>query len=120
MSNALFPETTGAVFSPCRTYRYGLWRIWNPGAPLLAFIMLNPSTADDVVNDPTVERCVRRAVSMGYGGLRVANIFALRSTDPTQLYVSVDPIGPDNDTAIIEAAQASAMVNGYLCLGRPW
>lgn len=110
MSKALFPETTGAEFSPCGTYRYGLWRIWDACAPSLTFIMLNPSTADDIENDPTVERCVRRAVAMGYGGLRVANLFALRSTDPTQLYLSDDPVGPENDTAILDAAKTSDMV----------
>lgn len=98
------------MFSPCRIYRYGLWRIWDSEAPMVTFVMLNPSTADDIENDPTVERCVRRAVEMGYGGLRVANIFALRSRDPAQLYKVDDPIGPDNDAAILQTAQTSDRV----------
>lgn len=107
---SLFPELNGAVFSPCRRYRYRLWRTWEPAKPPVTFVMLNPSTADEVSNDPTVERCQRRAVAMGYGGLRVANIFALRSTDPGALYAEPDPVGPDNDAAIIEQAQESGLV----------
>lgn len=100
--------STGAQFSDCRAYRYALWRIWNPDKPALLFVMLNPSTADEEKNDPTVERCERRAKAMGYGGLRVANIFALRSTDPAALYKAADPIGPDNDLCIANAVVQSA------------
>lgn len=87
-------EQSGAAFSPCRRYRYRLWRTWGDAAPAV-FVMLNPSTADEIENDPTVERCERRARAMGFGGLRVANIFSLRSTDPTALYTSDDPVGPE-------------------------
>ena len=80
---SLFPCSSGAVFSECKRYRYSLWRVWNPDLPVCMFLMLNPSTADETTNDPTVERCQRRAVQMGYGGLHVGNIFAWRSTDPT-------------------------------------
>jgi len=76
----------------------------------LVFIMLNPSTADEATNDPTVERCQRRAVNMGYGGLRVANIFALRSTDPNALYECDDPIGKENDNAILESIDEAGLV----------
>ena len=100
---------TGATFSDCRRYRYTLMRQWRSGAHM-TFIMLNPSTADEVENDPTVERCERRARAMGFGGLRVANIFALRSTDPGMLYVDVDPIGKDNDAAILESAAGAGVV----------
>lgn len=101
---------TGATFSNCRTYRYALWRHWDESKPKAMFLMLNPSTADETRNDPTVERCQRRAEMMGYGGLLVCNIFALRSTDPKTLYVAEDPIGPQNDLAIIMGAKQSALI----------
>ena len=72
--------------------------------------MLNPSTADDVENDPTVERCERRARNTGFGGLRVANIFALRSTDPGALYETADPVGPENDSAILDSISDAGLV----------
>jgi hypothetical protein len=102
-------EKTGAVFSPCKKYRYQLWRTWGDAAPAV-FVMLNPSTADEIDNDPTVERCERRARAMGYGGLRVSNIFALRSTDPSALYTEADPVGPDNDAAILESVSGAGLV----------
>lgn len=105
---SLFEELSGARFSPCSRYRYLLWRKWDPEKPGLVFLMLNPSTANEVENDPTVERCQRRAFEMGYGGLTVVNIFAFRSTDPGALYVETDPVGPDNDAAILEAAATGA------------
>lgn len=85
-------EETGAAFSHCGQYRYSLWRMWDHKKPRVLFLMLNPSTADEVKNDPTVERCQRRAVQWGFGGLYVGNIFALRSTDPQALYTHADPI----------------------------
>lgn len=103
-------EQTGAIFSACETYRYQLWRIWDESHPPAVFVMLNPSTADEAVNDPTVERCERRARMMGYGGLRVANIFALRSTDPDALYQHADPVGPQNDAAILESVNGAGIV----------
>ncbi len=105
---------TGAVFSPCMRYRTKLWRIWDASKPLVLFLLLNPSTADEVRNDPTVERCQRRAMMMGFGGLMVANIFALRSTDPAALSQVEDPVGPGNDEAIVEcAARAQLVVCGW-------
>lgn len=100
---------SGAEFSLCEQYRYLLWRKWGEMPPA-TFIMLNPSTADEVKNDPTVERCERRARAMGFGGLRVANIFALRSTDPSALYTHNDPTGPDNDDAILESVTGAGLV----------
>lgn len=107
--SALF-ETSGAAFSPCRTYRYRLWRTWDATKPPLVFCMLNPSTADAEADDPTVSRCKERARRMGAGGLVVVNLFALRSTDPRALYRHVDPVGPDNDTAILDAAGQGDLV----------
>ncbi|NNM65029.1 MAG: DUF1643 domain-containing protein [Burkholderiales bacterium] len=107
---SLFAEHSGAVFSPCRQYRYVLWRSWEPAKPACMFLMLNPSTADAVDNDATVERCQRRAQMMGYGALVVGNIFAYRSTDPDKLYELEDPVGPDNDRSILERAAAAGIV----------
>lgn len=102
---------SGAVFSPCRRYRYRLWRTWDEKLPVATFIMLNPSTADDVENDPTVERCQRRAMQLGFGGLRVANLFAWRSTDPEALYsATTDPVGRLNDQAIYEQSKDAGIV----------
>lgn len=91
-----------AVYSGCEAYRYALTRVWGAG-PKLAFVLLNPSTASEVQNDPTVERCERRARAMGFGGFRVVNIFAYRATDPRQMRAQADPVGPRNDAALREA-----------------
>lgn len=107
---SLFTNLSGARFSPCRRYRYLLWRGWDATKPSATFVMLNPSTADEVDNDPTVERCQQRAIQMGYGGLRVANIFAFRSPDPRALYREAEPVGDENDAAIIQAAQGAGIV----------
>lgn len=66
---------SSALFSPCRKYRYRLYRKWGP-RPLANFVLLNPSVADEFQNDPTVERLQARALNWGYGGLVVTNIFA--------------------------------------------
>ncbi|MDO5620808.1 MAG: DUF1643 domain-containing protein [Paracoccus sp. (in: a-proteobacteria)] len=97
-------ETTRstAVYSDCERYRYLLTREWAPGGRVL-FVMLNPSTATEYQNDPTVERCERRARTLGYGAFRVVNIFAYRATDPRQMRAQADPVGPGNDAAIRES-----------------
>ena len=86
-----------AVYSDCERYRYTLTRTWDEGAGRVLFIMLNPSTATEVQNDPTVERCERRARTLGYGAFRVCNIFAYRATDPRDMRAQADPNGPGND-----------------------
>lgn len=103
-------QKSGAIFSSCRQYRFTLWRRWDYSRAPVAFIMLNPSTADEVKNDPTVERCERRARAMGAGGVTVLNVFALRSTDPKALYSHADPVGPGNDAAIVMACSEASMV----------
>jgi hypothetical protein len=101
---------TGARFACRRRYRYALWRVWEPALGCCNFLMLNPSTADETTNDPTIERCQRRAQRWGYGGLIVTNLFALCSSDPAALRRAADPIGPKNDAAIAAAAHAAALV----------
>ena len=90
-----------AEYSDCERYRYTLTRVWNPDGDRALFVMLNPSTATEVQNDPTVERCERRARALGFGAFRVLNIFAYRATDPRDMRSAVDPVGPDNDAAIL-------------------
>lgn len=102
-------STSNATFSKCRLYCYTLTRQWGTEVHI-TFIMLNSSTADEIKNDPTVERCERRARAMGFGGLRVANIFALRSTDPAALYQHLNPVGNDNDEAILKSAAGAGLV----------
>lgn len=93
-----------AVYSSCEAYRYELTRVWDAGAGRVSFVMLNPSTATEVQNDPTVERCERRARALGFGAFRVVNIFAFRATDPKVMRAQADPVGAGNDAAIMAAA----------------
>lgn len=93
-----------AVYSPCERYRYALTREWAPERGRLLCVMLNPSTATEVQNDPTVERCERRARALGYGAFRVCNIFAYRATDPRVMRAQPEPVGAANDAAIAEGA----------------
>ncbi|KIN63169.1 DUF1643 domain containing protein [Sulfitobacter noctilucicola] len=94
-----------AVYSDCERYRYSLTRVWEPAGERVLFVMLNPSTATEVQNDPTVERCERRARHLGFGGFRVTNIFAWRDTDPRKMRQAEDPIGPANDETLSEGAE---------------
>lgn len=94
------------VLSRDRCYRYALWRQWADG-PYALFIGLNPSTADETVDDPTIRRCVGFARSWGYGALCMVNLFAFRATQPAVLKQAADPVGPDND-AFLRLAVAGA------------
>lgn len=103
-----------ATYSPCDLYRYALTREWDPGGRRVLFVMLNPSVATEVQNDPTVERCERRARVLGYGAFRVVNIFACRATDPRVLKQADDPVGPANDDAIRDGvAWADDVIAGW-------
>jgi len=93
---------SGAVYSDCERYRYSLTRSWDTAGKRLHFVMLNPSKATERQNDPTVERCERRARALGYGAFSVTNIFAWRETDPFAMRRVAEPIGPHNDTIILE------------------
>jgi hypothetical protein len=86
----------GADLSDCGTYRYRLWRRWS-AERLAGFIMLNPSKADAVEDDPTIMRCMDFAFAWNCGGIMVVNLFALRSPRPDDLLKHGDPVGPHND-----------------------
>ena len=92
-----------AVYSDCLSYRYSLTRIWDISSQKVHFIMLSPSTATELRNDPTVERCERRARALEFGAFCVTNIFAWRDTDPKIMRSTDDPVGPCNDQVIERA-----------------
>lgn len=93
----------GAVISLDERYRYVLTRTWDPSLPRLAWCMLNPSTADASLDDPTIRKCKGFARRVGHGGITVVNLFAFRTVSPAVLKASsktVDIVGPENDTWI--------------------
>lgn len=93
-----------AIYSDCERYRYALTVHWADG-PRLLYVMLNPSKATELANDPTIERCERRARQLGYGSFGVVNLFGLRETSPAKLKAARAPEGPEN-MGEIEAAVA--------------
>ncbi|MBE9114212.1 DUF1643 domain-containing protein, partial [Nodosilinea sp. LEGE 07298] len=95
-----------AIVDPTGHYRYSLGRRWSD-APTLAIIMLNPSQADSSVDDPTLWRCIGLAREWGFGAIAVVNLFAYRSPHPHVLRQVNDPIGPDNNAALVAAAAAA-------------
>ena len=101
---------SGARFSRCRRWRYLLWRCWDPKKPLANFLMLNPSTADELKLDPSCTRARNYVEQWGFGGLLITNIFGWRATDPGDMRAARDPVGRGNDQAILEAARAARLV----------
>lgn len=111
---SLFDEMTdedrsGAVISPCGTYRYHLWRRWDGNLPTMCWVMLNPSTADAKEDDPTIRRCIGFAKREGCGGISVRNVFALRATHPSELAKHSDPFGPENEAHLMGARNVSLL-----------
>ncbi len=105
---------SAAGFSPCRRWRTWLERRWD-GRPIgsdnvAAFIGMNPSTADENVDDPTVRGCMTRARDWGFGGAVMLNAFAYRATDKMRLLETDDPVGPGNDEAILEYSRRAGRV----------
>lgn len=99
----------GATFSECRTWRYTLWRRWADG-PALVCLALNPSTADELQDDPTIRRVIGFAKRWGFSAMEMLNIFSFRSTDPKALLRCPDPVGPGNDAAIRETCGNAGLV----------
>ena len=107
---AIITSDSGAMFSACRRWRYLLWRRWDPRLPVANFLMLNPSTADELKLDPSCTRARNYAERWGYGGLIVTNIFGWRATDPKVMRSVKDPVGRGNDAAILRAAREAKLV----------
>lgn len=97
------------IISPDRQYRYTLWREWDIyNSSYIMFIGLNPSTADETNDDPTIRRCIGFAKEWGYGAVCMTNLFAFRATDPRAMKAALAPIGPENDRWIVECAKSAA------------
>lgn len=101
-------ESRGADISACGRYRYSLWRQWAPG-PQVMFVGLNPSTADALLDDPTIRRCMGFAREWGYAGMIMTNLFAFRATDPAVMLSADDPVGPSNDDVLQAAYEKAAL-----------
>ena len=98
-----------AVFSNCRKYRYSLTRSWNSADGYVLFIGLNPSVADETIDDPTLTRCINFAKDWGYGGLIMVNLFAYMSTYPIDLKKVKLPIGNNNNKHILKKQKKSQL-----------
>lgn len=111
------------IFSEDRVYRYTLWREWEPGFGLFEgvnkerpigsyvnFICLNPSTADETKDDPTIRRCIGFAKAWGFGAFCMTNLFAYRLTDSKQLPKAITPIGDENDSHVLAIAARADLV----------
>jgi len=95
-----------AQFSPCRNWRYTLHRQWADG-PGVGFLMFNPSTADERMDDPTIRKCRGFAMRWGYGWMVIVNLFAIKGTDPRIVRRVGDPVGPLNNYHIVKALEGS-------------
>jgi hypothetical protein len=109
VENVIALTRSGAKFSRCRKWRYLLWRRWADG-PAANFLMLNPSTADEVKLDPSCTRARLYAERWGFGALIVTNLFGWRATDPDEMKAARDPVGLQNDNAILKAAKEADLV----------
>jgi hypothetical protein len=110
MRNARLPmeyESQGAEFDVTNKYRYRLWRLWGGGTltpwKTVCWILLNPSTADEYVLDPTLRRVESFTKGLNYDGFEVVNLFAFKATDPDHLTSAYGIVGPENDRYIQEA-----------------
>lgn len=101
---------SGAEFSSDRKYRYALWRVWDRSKPLVMFIGLNPSTANAILNDPTITRVTNFARDWGYGGFYMMNLFGIVSSKPEILLTDPDPLGDNDQWLEIIAAKCERIV----------
>ena len=104
---------SGATLSKCRKYRYVLLRVWDKSLPHIMFIGLNPSTANETQNDPTILKCIQYCKRWGYGGFYITNLFAYRSSSPDILKKSKKPIGLKNDYWILKTAKSAEKIDSF-------
>ncbi len=103
-----------ASFDTSRRYRFSLHRLWDEKLDMATIIMLNPSSADHLTNDPTIGRCVQLARFWGFGGINVVNLFAYRTASPAHLREIKRPVGPGNNAYIAaNAEKAAAVILGW-------
>ncbi len=115
MSNPSPIERRALISGP---FRYALYRRWGASENGVTFVMLNPSTADGDVDDPTIRRCIGFARGWAFGSLSVVNLYALRATNPADLMHAADPVGPENAEWIATACQGAAVVLAWgACIG---
>ena len=101
-----------AEISDCGRYRYLLGRRWGESSSCMTFVMLNPSTADAEVDDPTIRRCMGFAQREGHAGIMVINLFAFRATKPTELLDASSPCGRDNHSHVMAVLRSHAALDG--------
>lgn len=112
-----------AILDTERVYRYRLERRVGGNDRVCLFVMLNPSTADETQDDPTIRRCMAFARREGCGHLVVCNLYAFRATDPRELRTASDPKGPVNADYLRRAAQQAHVIVaawGSKHLGGSW
>lgn len=93
---------TAAYLSPDRRYRYWLTRSWDDSLPMMCVIGLNPSTADEQADDPTIRKCLGFARRLGFGSLLMLNVGAYRATNPREWLKAEDPFGPENTVSYLK------------------
>ena len=108
------PGNGVCLFSEDRKYRYSLWRCWgdllDQSDEYVAFLCLNPSIADETIDDNTVRRCIGFSKRWGYSNYCMLNLFGYRSTDPLAMLAEPDPIGPINDATILEISKGASIL----------
>jgi hypothetical protein len=109
-NTVLEPTPYGAVFSSCRKYRYVLWRVWDKHKPMAVFIGLNPSTANETTNDPTITHIAKIVKSWNYGGFYMLNLFAIISPDPEVLTLRSIDLQGDNEKWMELVTQRSSKI----------
>lgn len=117
-SDLFIPSPSGAVITPDGIHRYSLWRIWDSELPMVMFIGINPSTANETDNDRTVVRCINFANSWGYGGFYFGNLFSFRSRDAKKVVAnSAIVVGAECDKYLKEMISKSDKV---ICAWGTW
>jgi hypothetical protein len=112
-------EPRGAELSTDGLYRYRLWRHWHPDGDRVAWVMLNPSTADAVADDATIRKITGFSQRWGFAGLEVVNLYAYRATDPRVLRQLDDPVGPDNVATVDRVLDAATLIVAAWGAGAP-